>query len=65
MLRIFLNCLEIIVRSVECTASVIHALVLFKEQYPEYRNEEIEKGIRDAAMFIERSQMPNGSWYVH
>lgn len=48
---------------VECTASAIHALALFKEQYPEYRKEDVETCITNAATFIENSQMPDGSWY--
>ncbi|KAL6629180.1 hypothetical protein ACP70R_028945 [Stipagrostis hirtigluma subsp. patula] len=46
----------------ECTASVLQALVLFKELYPSYRAKEIEKCIRNAATFIESRQNEDGSW---
>lgn len=48
---------------VECTASAIQSLKMFKDQYPAYRKTEIEKCIEDAATFIENRQMPDGSWY--
>lgn len=48
---------------VECTASVIQAMKMFREQYPTYRKTEIEKCTEDAATFIENKQMPDGSWY--
>ncbi|CAL5040975.1 unnamed protein product [Urochloa decumbens] len=50
--------------SVECTSSVLEALVLFKELYPPYRAKEIEKCIKDGAMFIENKQRKDGSWYA-
>uniref|UniRef100_A0A0D9VC23 Terpene cyclase/mutase family member n=1 Tax=Leersia perrieri TaxID=77586 RepID=A0A0D9VC23_9ORYZ len=46
----------------ECTSSVLQALVLFKELYPGYRTKEIEKCVRNAAMFIENTQGEDGSW---
>jgi achilleol B synthase len=63
-------------RSAECTSSVLEALVLFKELYPPYRAkqiekcikdgamfiEQIEKCIKDGAMFIENKQRKDGSW---
>ncbi|XP_061339764.1 beta-amyrin synthase-like [Gastrolobium bilobum] len=48
---------------VECTASVIEALVLFKKLYPEHRKKEIENSIIKAVRFIEDTQTTNGSWY--
>jgi beta-amyrin synthase len=48
----------------ECTASAIQALVLFKKLYPEHRKEEIEDFIKNAVQFIQDIQMPDGSWYV-
>ncbi|KAK6911168.1 Squalene cyclase, N-terminal [Dillenia turbinata] len=48
---------------VECTASVIHALVLFKKLYPGHRKQEIEHFITNAVRFLEDVQMPDGSWY--
>ncbi|OEL33553.1 Achilleol B synthase, partial [Dichanthelium oligosanthes] len=50
--------------SVECTASVLEALMLFKELYPPYRAKQIEKCIKDGAMFIESMQRKDGSWYA-
>ncbi|CAL5060344.1 unnamed protein product [Urochloa decumbens] len=46
----------------ECTSSVLQALILFKELYPSYRTEEINKSIRKAAIFIESRQNKDGSW---
>ncbi|KAG4955850.1 hypothetical protein JHK85_042230 [Glycine max] len=47
----------------ECTASAIQVLVLFKKLYPEHRKEEIENFIAKAVTFIEDTQLENGSWY--
>jgi hypothetical protein len=43
---------------------VLQALILFREQDPGYRTEEIEKSVRNAAMFIESIQEENGSWFA-
>ncbi|KAL2933173.1 Beta-amyrin synthase, partial [Bienertia sinuspersici] len=48
---------------VECTASAIQALVLFKKLYPYHRTTEIENFIVNAVKFIEDTQYPNGGWY--
>uniref|UniRef100_A0A0D9XRJ6 Terpene cyclase/mutase family member n=1 Tax=Leersia perrieri TaxID=77586 RepID=A0A0D9XRJ6_9ORYZ len=48
---------------VECTSSLIQALTLFKGIYPSYRHEEIEKIIESGALFIEKQQRKDGSWY--
>ncbi|CAM8946811.1 unnamed protein product [Rhodiola kirilowii] len=48
---------------VECTASAIQALVLFKELYPGHRKNEIEVCITKALQYIEDNQRPDGSWY--
>nr|POF18113.1 beta-amyrin synthase 1 [Quercus suber] len=48
---------------VECTASAIQALVLFKKLYPEHRKKEIEDFITNAVRYIENMQMLDGSWY--
>ncbi|CBI18392.3 hypothetical protein VitviT2T_014452 [Vitis vinifera] len=48
---------------VECTASAIQALVLFKKLYPGHRKNEIDNFITNAAKYIEDMQMPDGSWY--
>ncbi|XP_062174156.1 beta-amyrin synthase-like [Alnus glutinosa] len=47
----------------ECTASAIQALVLFKKLYPEHRKEEIQDFMKKAVQFIQDIQMPDGSWY--
>nr|UMM64878.1 2,3-oxidosqualene cyclase [Avena strigosa] len=49
--------------SVECTSSVLQALVMFRELYPGYRKEEIGKCIKNASKFIENSQRKDGSWF--
>nr|POE86730.1 beta-amyrin synthase [Quercus suber] len=48
---------------VECTASSIQALLLFKKLHPEHRKKEIEKSIQKAVQYILDIQMPDGSWY--
>ncbi|KAL7241992.1 hypothetical protein ACSBR1_014550 [Camellia fascicularis] len=48
---------------VECTASIIHALVSFKRLHPTHREKEIEISVAKAIGFLERRQWPNGSWY--
>lgn len=50
-------------RYVECTASAIHALVLFMKLYPGHRKKEIENFIENASKYLEDVQMPDGSWY--
>ncbi|KAK7824326.1 beta-amyrin synthase [Quercus suber] len=48
---------------VECTASTIQALVLFKKLHPGHRMEEIDGSIRNGISYIENTQLPDGSWY--
>nr|ADM86392.1 putative beta-amyrin synthase [Bacopa monnieri] len=48
---------------VECTASVIQALVLFKHLHPSHREKEIEISVAKAVRFLEKKQWPDGSWY--
>ncbi|KAM3749832.1 hypothetical protein ACB098_05G216200 [Castanea mollissima] len=48
---------------VECTASSIQALCLFKKLHPKHRKKEIENSIQKAAKYILDIQMPDGSWY--
>ncbi|KAK4587607.1 hypothetical protein RGQ29_018854 [Quercus rubra] len=48
---------------VECTASSIQALLLFKKLHPEHRKKEIENFIQKAVGYILDVQMPDGSWY--
>jgi hypothetical protein len=47
---------------VECSSSVLQALVTFGGLYPKYRKEEIEKCIGNTAMFLEKQQRHDGSW---
>ncbi|XP_047052242.1 achilleol B synthase-like [Lolium rigidum] len=49
--------------SVECTSSVLQALIMFKELYPGYRKEEIAKCVKNASKFIEDKQRKDGSWF--
>ncbi|KAK7832933.1 beta-amyrin synthase [Quercus suber] len=48
---------------VECTASAIQALLLFKKLHPEHRKEEIKNSIQKAVGYILDIQMLDGSWY--
>ncbi|GAA0153334.1 cyclase [Lithospermum erythrorhizon] len=48
---------------VECTASAIQALVLFKKLHPGHRKKEIENFLRKSLKYLEDTQMPDGSWY--
>ncbi|PNT75939.1 hypothetical protein BRADI_1g42000v3 [Brachypodium distachyon] len=49
--------------SVECTSSVLQALIMFRELYPGYRKEEIGKCIKTSSKFIEDNQRNDGSWF--
>ncbi|CAO2045443.1 unnamed protein product [Urochloa humidicola] len=49
--------------SVECTASVLQALITFKEIHPGYRNEEIGRCIDNGCKFIEKEQQEDGPWF--
>ncbi|XP_052194608.1 lupeol synthase-like [Diospyros lotus] len=48
---------------VECTASAIQGLALFRRLHPTHRREEIEKCISRAVRYIEKTQNVDGSWY--
>ncbi|KAI4376388.1 hypothetical protein MLD38_014157 [Melastoma candidum] len=48
---------------VECTASVIQALMLFKNMHPQHRQGEIKDSISNGIHYIEDKQNPDGSWY--
>ncbi|XP_059636759.1 lupeol synthase-like isoform X3 [Cornus florida] len=48
---------------VECTASAIQGLALFKKLHPGHRTKEIESCISRAIQYIEETQNPDGSWY--
>jgi len=51
-------------RTVECTSSVLQALILFGDFNSEYRSNEIKENVNKAAIFIERNQNKDGSWFV-
>jgi len=51
-------------RCVECTSSVLQALVTFRDLCPGYRKDEIEICVKNATKFIENEQQPDGSWYL-
>nr|AGK62447.1 cycloartenol synthase [Panax quinquefolius] len=48
---------------VECTSAAIQALTAFKKLFPGHRREEIQHSIEKAALFIEKIQSSDGSWY--
>ncbi|XP_058208022.1 dammarenediol II synthase-like [Rhododendron vialii] len=48
---------------VECTASIIQALVTFKRLHPGHREKEIETSVAKAIRFLEEIQWLDGSWY--
>ncbi|KAM7524999.1 hypothetical protein LguiA_014901 [Lonicera macranthoides] len=48
---------------VECTGSIIHALVEFKRLHPSHRKKEIEISITKATQYLEEKQWHDGSWY--
>ncbi|CAN1343534.1 Beta-amyrin synthase [Linum perenne] len=48
---------------VECTGSVICALIEVKKLYPGHRREEIDKFIKGAVGYIESTQNSDGGWY--
>lgn len=64
-LKCIWNKLKCSSRYVECTASSIQALVLFKKLYPGHRTKEIDNFITNAATYLENDQKPDGSWYIN
>ncbi|KAL0337468.1 UNVERIFIED_CONTAM: Dammarenediol II synthase [Sesamum calycinum] len=48
---------------VECTASIVQALLAFKRLHPGHREKEIELSVAKALNFLEEKQWPDGSWY--
>ncbi|KAL0442518.1 UNVERIFIED_CONTAM: Dammarenediol II synthase [Sesamum latifolium] len=48
---------------VECTASIVQALLAFKRLHPGHREKEIEISVAKALNFLEEKQWPDGSWY--
>ncbi|KAJ7902068.1 terpenoid cyclases/protein prenyltransferase alpha-alpha toroid [Mycena olivaceomarginata] len=47
----------------ECTTSVVTALRIFQQYYPEYRKQEINRTVAKAIKFLHGQQRPDGSWY--
>lgn len=47
----------------ECTTAVLTALSLFRTHFTSYRRAEIESVIIRATRYIEKAQLPDGSWY--
>ncbi|KAF7148720.1 hypothetical protein RHSIM_Rhsim03G0270300 [Rhododendron simsii] len=47
---------------VECTASAIQGLVLFRQLHPGHLTKEIDSCITRAIKYIEETQNPDGSW---
>ncbi|KAJ7268763.1 terpene synthase [Mycena haematopus] len=47
----------------ECTTSVITALRIFQQYYPEYRKKEINRTVAKAITYLHGQQRPDGSWY--
>lgn len=56
----FLENIVIQYEYVECTATAMHALVLFSKLYPQHRRKEIEAFIVKGVHYIEDIQMPDG-----
>ncbi|GFZ03209.1 lupeol synthase 1 [Actinidia rufa] len=48
---------------VECTASIIQALVTFKRLHPGHREKEIEVSMAKAVRFLKDKKWHDGSWY--
>ncbi|KAI7999662.1 Dammarenediol II synthase [Camellia lanceoleosa] len=48
---------------VECTASIIQALLAFKRLHPGHREKEIELAVAKGITFLEGRQWPTGAWY--
>ncbi len=47
----------------ECSSSCIHALLLYREEDPQYRHEEIERAIRRGVGFVQSRQREDGGWF--
>ncbi|XP_078150907.1 cycloartenol synthase-like [Carex rostrata] len=48
---------------VECTSSVIQALMLFKERYDRHRTKDIKQRIIAGKEYIKKTQNDDGSWF--
>ncbi|KAK1362257.1 Terpene cyclase/mutase family member [Heracleum sosnowskyi] len=48
---------------VECTASIIQALVAFRNLHQGYKEKDIDVSVAKAVQYLEAKQHPNGSWY--
>ncbi|GKE17570.1 dammarenediol II synthase-like protein [Tanacetum coccineum] len=48
---------------VECTTSVMQALIEFKRLHPGHREKEIDKSVTNAVRYLKNTQWQDGSWY--
>ncbi|XP_031504247.1 cycloartenol synthase 2-like isoform X2 [Nymphaea colorata] len=48
---------------VECTSAAVQALTAFRKVYPGHRKEDIKACISKGVHFIQKIQLPDGSWY--
>eukprot|EP00971_Amphidinium_carterae_P096958 1919436-Amphidinium_carterae.1 len=48
---------------VECSTSAMQALASFAKMFPDHRGAEIARAVQRGALFIERMQRDDGSWY--
>ncbi|XP_055337256.1 lanosterol synthase-like [Paramacrobiotus metropolitanus] len=46
----------------ECTSAVMQALIAYRKRDPEYRAEEIRLILSNGLEYIQRKQLPDGSW---
>ena len=51
-----------LIRHVECTASIIEALLAFKHLHPNHREKEIETAVAKAVSYLKGKQWHDGSW---
>ncbi|AAZ12587.1 lanosterol synthase [Trypanosoma brucei brucei TREU927] len=47
----------------ECTSSCVHTLSLFREHFPDYRREDVDRAIRDGVKCMLANQRTDGSYY--
>lgn len=48
---------------VECTSACITALCAFRDQFPQYRTDDIQAALKKAEGFVRSTQRADGSWY--
>ena len=47
----------------ECTSSCVHTLILFQQQFPNYRSEKVSTAIKCGVREVKKKQQADGSWY--